>query len=114
MARRGRINEAKHARWLQVLQQWQASGLSIRKFCREHGYHESQFGFWKRRLATKLDASAAVPKPSFLPVTVVNASAPISPAIDIRLASGHRLRVRSGCDRQLLVDVVAVLEGKSC
>ncbi len=114
MARRGRIDEAKHARWLQVLQQWQASGLSIRKFCREHGYHESQFGFWKRRLATKLDGAAAAPKPSFLPVTVVNVSAPPPPVIDIRLASGHRLRVRAGCNRQLLADVVAVLEGKSC
>ena len=54
------------------------------------------------------------PKPSFLPVTVVNLPVPPPSVIDIRLANGHRLRVRAGCDRQLLADIVAVLEGKPC
>lgn len=114
---RGQINEAKHAYWLQVLVQWRDSGLSVREFCRRHRHHESQFWFWKRRLAGKLNAATATrtnSEPAFLPVTVLEASATTSPAIDIRLANGHRVRVRSGCDRRLLADVVAVLEGKLC
>jgi hypothetical protein len=111
---RGRIDEAKHAYWLQVLRQWRDSGLGIRKFCRRHRHHESQFGFWKRRLAHKLDAAPANPEPAFLPVTVLEASSPPPSVIDIRLNSGHRLRIRAGCDRQLLADVVALLEGKPC
>jgi hypothetical protein len=111
---RGRIDEAKHAYWLRVLVQWRESDLSVREFCRRHRHRESQFWFWRRRLAPKLDATSANPEPAFLPVTVVKTSATTSPAIDIRLPSGHRLRVRAGCDRQLLADVVAVLEGKAC
>jgi hypothetical protein len=111
---RGRIDELKHAYWLEVLRQWQTSDLSVREFCRQHRHRESQFWFWKRRLVHKLDAIPANPKPAFLPVTIVEAAAPSAPAIDIRLPSGHRLRVRTGCDRQLLADVVALLEGKSC
>ena len=43
--------------------------------------------------------------------------------IDIRVVEGHRVRVRSGCDRTLLADVLAMLrqsaergpaEGGSC
>jgi hypothetical protein len=104
-----RINEAKHAYWRRVLQQWRDSGLGIREFCRQHRHHESQFWFWKRRLGEHVDAT-----PNFVPVTVVDAPIARSPFIDIRLISGHRLRVRPGCDRQLLADVVAVLEGKPC
>jgi hypothetical protein len=60
-------------------------------------------------------AQAAIPPaPAFVPVTVVEAPVHSNTAIDIRLVSGHRLRVRAGCDRRLLAEVVAVLEGKSC
>jgi hypothetical protein len=114
---RGRIDEVKHAYWLQVLVQWRDSKVSVREFCRQHRHRESQFWFWKRRLAAKLDSAAATtrsPEPAFLPVTVVKASVPASSAIDIRLTSGQRLRVRPGCDRQLLAEVVALLEGKRC
>jgi hypothetical protein len=39
--------------------------------------------------------------------------------IDIHLADGHRVRVRAGCDRLLLADVLALLrqstpEGRPC
>jgi len=30
------------------------------------------------------------------------------------LSNGHRMRVRAGCDRGLLAEVVGLLEGKSC
>jgi hypothetical protein len=115
MARpRGRIDEAKHAYWLQVLVQWRESKLTVREFCRRHRHHESQFWFWKRRLTSQLEATRVPADPAFVPVTIVDKPSPTASTIDIRLANGHRLRVRAGCDRRLLADVVAALEGKPC
>jgi len=112
MARRQRrINEAKHEHWRGVLRQWRASGLKVRRFCERHRIRESQFWWWRRRLE---ESPASDGQPAFVPVTLVEPCEPARAAIDIRLSSGHRLRVRSGCDRQLLADVVAVLEGQPC
>jgi transposase len=57
---------------------------------------------------------------SFLPVRVVGpasgcpAAAEASDTVEIVLAHGRRVRVRSGFDRQTLVDVLAVLEVRPC
>jgi hypothetical protein len=56
----------------------------------------------------------AAKAPAFVPVTIVETTTSTSAAIDIKLTNGHRLRVRAGCDRRLLAEVVAVLEGKPC
>jgi len=115
MARRQRrINEAKHEHWRRLLQQWQASGLGVRAFCDRRKILESQFWWWKRRLAERVETAPVKTGPDFVPVTIVEPPSPTSAAIDIRLNSGHRLRVRSGCDRRLLAEVVALLEGRPC
>jgi transposase-like protein len=109
--------------WRRRLKRQQASGLSIRDYCGAHNLHESAFYFWRREIAARDRASAAAKSataasspttPSFVPVTLLEAPVHTDTSIDIRLASGHRLRVRAGCDRRLLAEVVAVLEGKSC
>lgn len=99
--------------WRRHLKRQPASGLSIRGYCCEHDLHESAFYFWRREIAAR-DQAARLATPAFVPVTVVEAPASPTTAIDIRLTSGHRLRIRGGCDRQLLADVVAVLEAKRC
>ena len=99
--------------WRRHVKRQPASGLSIRGYCCEHDLHESAFYFWRREIATR-DQAARLATPAFVPVTVVEAPVPTTSTIDIRLASGHRVRVRTGCDRQLLADVVAVLEAKPC
>lgn len=102
--------------WRRRLQRQQASGLTIRDFCALHDLHESAFYFWRREIAARDEASVRDPvsTPAFMPVQVIEAPTLPKSFIDIRLASGHRLRVSAGCDRQLLADVVAVLEGKPC
>jgi hypothetical protein len=107
-----RVNEAKHARWRELLRQWRASGLSARAFCDRRRVPESQFWWWKRRLGEQVEAGR--PKPAFVPVSIVGAARAPGAAIDIKLTNGHRLRVRAGCDRRLLADVLAALEGKPC
>lgn len=105
------IDAAKHERWRRVFREWRASGQSVRGFCDQREIHESQFWWWKRRLSGEVESKA---EPAFVPVTIIEPPTPASAAIDIRLVSGHRLRVRAGCDRQLLAEVVAVLEGRPC
>jgi transposase len=105
------IDAGKHERWRRVLREWRASGLSVRDFCDWRKIPESQFWWWRRRLGEQAEP-VAKSEPAFVPITIVEP--PASAAIDIRLASGHRLRVRAGCDRQLLAEVVAVLEGRPC
>jgi transposase len=108
------IDAAKHERWGRVLREWDASGLSVRDFCDWRKIPESQFWWWRRRLAGEFETVLAEPGPAFMPVTIVEPPASASAAIDIRLTSGHRLRVRAGCDRKLLTDVIALLEGRPC
>ncbi len=53
------------------------------------------------------------------PLPLYRICVPCLAAIDIRLAEGHRVRIRSGCDRSLLADVLAMRrrsasEGRPC
>jgi hypothetical protein len=118
--------------WRRHVRQQRLSRLSVRDYCDLHRLYESAFYFWRREIAARdrqrnsrpavcdgrrrSAANAAGPvEAAFLPVSVVEPPAAGDAAVlDIRLTSGHRLRVRAGCDRRLLADVVAVLEGRPC
>jgi transposase-like protein len=98
-------------RWRRRIRQQQATGMSIRAYCLRHGLHESAFYFWRRTLAER-DRHA---EPAFVPVRVIDAPATSSSSpIDIYLAGGRRVRVRAGCDRELLAALVELLEGRPC
>ena len=113
------------------MRQWEQSGQSVRAYCRQTGLKESAFYFWRRELArrdrpvdrdgsrAKTPASRSVqrrlprhsPTPSFLPVHVVNHGvAEATRGVEIVLAGGRTVRVTPGFDRQMLADVLAVLE----
>jgi hypothetical protein len=82
----------------------------VRRFCEREGLRESQFWWWKRRLDEQVEqAPKKKAEAAFVPVSIVE-----TPAIKIELKSGHKLHVRAGCARQLLSEVVAVLEGRPC
>ena len=126
--------------WEETMRRWRESGQSVRDFCRNEGVRESAFYFWRRELARRSQSTDAVrgscppvrplttasrsPKrvpsqhrsiPSFLPVHVIeDAAAEATSGVEILLAHGRTVRVRSGFDRQTLVDVLAVLEVRPC
>ena len=126
--------------WEEAMRRWRESGQSVREFCRNEGVRESAFYFWRRELAQRSQSTDAAngsrppvsplttashsPKrassrhrsiPSFLPVRVVeDAAAEAASGVEIILAHGRTVRVRSGFDRQTLVDVLAVLEVRPC
>ncbi|HEY2909250.1 MAG TPA: hypothetical protein VGI99_03340 [Gemmataceae bacterium] len=97
--------------WRRHLKQQRSSGLTVRAFCSLHQLKETSFFFWKKEIAKRdREAAAAAPPPAFVSVSIVEPPAPRHETpIDICLAEGPCVRVRSGCDRQLLADVLAML-----
>src|SRR5438552_6158321 len=115
--------------WRRHLRQQRVSRLSVRDYCELHRLHESAFYFWRReiaardrqrhgaagpttRAARRRRAAAATGRaePAFVSVTLIDPPTPRDAAIlDIRLANGHRLRVRAGCDLPLLTHLIALL-----
>ena len=94
--------------WRRHIAEQRGSRQTIRAFCDAHRIRETSFYFWRTEIAKRDRESAASPKaaPAFVPVAVIDAPATADAPIDIRLAEGHRVRVRSGCDRSLLADVL--------
>jgi transposase len=102
--------------WRRHIERQRSSGQTIRMYCEFHRLRETSFYFWRQEIAKRdresaTRATAATPAPAFVPVAVIDppTASNTDAAIDIRLAEGHRVRVRSGCDRGLLADVLALL-----
>ena len=101
--------------WRRHLDQQRASGLSVREYCHLHGLSEHSFFAWRRTIAErdrrgKPTSDQPIAAPAFLPVAVVDGPPqPHDSPIEIRLVDGRRVRIRAGCDRTLLADVLAIL-----
>jgi len=110
--RTGRRDFQKEAYWRELVHRQSVSGTSIRGWCRDHGVQEATFQWWRRELARR-DAEA--PSSSFMPVQVTEApERDGAPQIDIMLADGRRVRVTGPVNRQMLTDVLDVLERQAC
>jgi hypothetical protein len=120
MARQQRDLKRERA-WRRHIAEQRDSGQTIRAYCNAHHIRETAFYFWRTEIAKRDREAAADPKaaPAFVPVAVIDAPTTADTPIDIRLAEGHRVRIRSGCDRSLLADVLNLLcgphaEGRPC
>jgi len=110
----GRPSDAgKEQRWLDHVHRWQNSQLTVREFCRRHRLREANFYTWRRVLRQRgllwdtLDTA-----PAFAKVTVDAEPAPATP---IEIVLGERvLRVRTGFDTDLLLQLVQLLEEQGC
>jgi hypothetical protein len=112
--------------WRRHLEQQRSSGVTVRAYCLANALRETSFFYWKKEIAKRdreavSAATAPVPPvPAFVPVAVIDSPTNRTESvIEIRLADGHRVRVRSSCDRDLLADVLvmlrrAVREGRTC
>ncbi len=98
---------------------FERSGLSLNAFARKKGVPYSTLALWKNRLAKEAKLELAVSTPQFLPVTVEGAGAglPLSSPpenCEVRLRSGHELRIPPGFDPVTLCALVNALEPSSC
>lgn len=115
---RGQRDPVLERQWRERVARWQASGLSARAFCRQHGLAEASFYYWKRELRSRDAAlppdvaaaprkSASWPKspPVFVPVTVLPGS---MLAVEVRCPSGHVVLLPA-CDVASLTAVLSAL-----
>lgn len=110
---RGQRDPELERQWRERITRWQASGLSVREFCRRQGLLETSFYYWKRELrqrdaaapATLKSSSVKKPRPTFLPLTVLPVA---TPAVEVRCPSGHVV-VLSACDAASLASLFMAL-----
>jgi transposase-like protein len=142
MKKRIRYGDPQRQRyWEEMVRRCREGGQSVRAFCRAEGLRESAFYFWRRELTRRSQIDAGqdlqsqkpalrsskrmpprhVPAPSFLPVRLAQQrGAETLQGVEIIMGQGGTpaqrvaVRVPPGFDRQTLVDVLAVLEGRPC
>jgi transposase-like protein len=90
--------------WRQIIGAQPMSGLTISAFCRERGISQPSFFAWRRRLDNGTNSR-------FVEVTpAIPNELPAVEAVEIRLRSQRGLLVRRGFDRDLLCELIMVLE----
>jgi hypothetical protein len=117
-------NPASHEaceKWRQILQRQLASNLSIARFCRREKLALSSFFLWKRRLrsATPTGNTLTTPNAALTPTRAMFVEATPTRAadasrrqshIELRLRGGRILRLQSGFDPELLINLLRLLE----
>lgn len=89
--------------WKAVVEEWQVSGLSSRKWCQERKIHNSTFHYWKKLFSPVSKPSRS----SFLELSEEKKS-----RIEMELG-GVKIYAESGFDENLLVHCLKVLKKAS-
>jgi transposase-like protein len=87
------VTSEKREYWSKLIVEQEASGQTIRAFCKERGVADHCFYFWRKRLG--LGRSEPV---QFALLKTVASAAPL----ELLLASGERLRIANGVDAATL------------
>jgi hypothetical protein len=93
---------ASEKKWQELMGQQRQSKLSVSAFCRQHGFTEQAFYYWRKRLAADEPVRFAL----------VDASAKGADrfaGLELILVSGDRLRIAPGTDAATLRVVLHVL-----
>jgi transposase len=119
------LDHRKQQLWLERIQRWQNSHLTIRDFCARHHLREPSFYSWKRLLAERgllpsVPAAAAQPNataspttPLFVAATLADTEAAPQP-LEIVLPDGLAVRVAAGFDAATLRQLLALLRERPC
>ena len=88
--------------WQDRLKRFESSGLSIDGFCRQEEVCRTQFAQWSQALRGGAggETGASGESPAFVPVTVR------AHYIEVLLPGGGLVRLSTGIDRALLLDVI--------
>jgi hypothetical protein len=105
----------KEQHWRRLIDQWQASGLSVRAFRERQHLAVPSFYAWRRTLRQRDGSAGPVsPRVTFLPVHVRPDERDAPPPLEVVLANGHRLRIPPGYDDTQLRQLLRTLEGPPC
>ena len=102
-------NDERRQFWQMVIETWQDSGVSVRKFCKAEGLSEGTFYNLRKRLSgrhsQRKEQSSSSPS-AFIEVAMPKSS---HTALELLLSSGHTLRIGSTADNKTLSNVISVL-----
>lgn len=87
------MTNEKHEYWSKLIAEQEASGQTIRAFCKERGVADHCFYFWRKRLG--LGKSEPV---QFALLRTAASAAPL----ELLLVSGERLHIANGVDAATL------------
>ena len=85
-------------RWMSHFQSQKSSGISIKRYCRQHGLKPGQFYYWKKRLDFDDDNQSS----GF--VEVVPAKNPVS-ALIVKFPGDVTVEISRGADISILKDL---------
>ncbi|CAE6508515.1 conserved hypothetical protein [Nitrosomonas nitrosa] len=90
------------------IEAWQASGLSQRDYCRQHGLNAKTFGNWLRIYRnSRMDAKVKVPM--LIPVTI-KPEVSSTESLYLRGSNGHTLQLPANVSPQWLGELLKCLD----
>jgi len=96
--------------WRRLIAEQPGSGMSVLAWCGEQGVSAPSFYVWRRKLGQRA-AWRKSRQPSLLPVEIIPSMADKSRApLEIEFPGRARVRVRAGCDLELLRQVLTMLQ----
>jgi transposase len=102
---------ATRRRWVERMERFQATHLTVAEFCAAEGVSVPAFYQWKRTLAAAdIPLSPSTPT-TFVPLRIAPANAP---AVELVLPGGAVLRFPPGTDPATIAAVVRHLGGDPC
>ena len=123
MARDPKKQRRSRAEWLELIEEWQESGLEQEEFCDSHSIKLGTFRWWCWRLKAAAPGRPSTPsRPKPLEVAEIDlvevSVATPAPAVEaepgelfeILLPSGVQLRCPVGCSGRSLAEVLWALE----
>jgi len=94
----------RRAYWGRLVTEQEASGKSVREFCRARQVNEHSFYTWRRRLSEPPE-----PVRFALVETGAGSGTGVGTPIELVLTNGERLRIAAGVSAELLRTVLGVL-----
>lgn len=110
--------EYRLSHWAQVVHQQRESGLSIKAYCKENGFHENAYYYWQRKLrqaaCAKLAERTADAETRLVPSgwARLETTDPEQSDIAVKIEiNGCRVEVTTETDPELLLKVCRTLKG---
>jgi hypothetical protein len=98
--------EINRQRWLERITDWQQCGHSQKAYCEQHHLGLASFQRWRRIFMTQ-EKSKDMPAVAFLPVNLVEPSAP---SLTVQVNDNLRLEISAGFDPTTLKRVIQILQ----
>jgi transposase len=100
---------ATRQKWVDRVQRFRSSDLSVAQFCSAEGVSVPAFYFWRRTLAAE-GATEPSARPTVVPVRIARPA----PAVEVVLPSGALLRFSADCDPERVAALLRAVGAISC